>query len=95
MIYVNVLLTVKNSADVSEIEGLLSQQGKLSRQEPGCLRFEVYHSTSNPLVFLIVERWENQAALDIHRTAQAYTTIYRPKVLPKVDRVPHVATLVE
>lgn len=95
MIYVNVILTVKNEADVPEIEKLLSQQGTLSRQEPGCLRFEVYHSTSNPLVFLLVERWESQAAIDVHRTAQAYTTIYQPKVLPKVDRVPHVATLVE
>jgi quinol monooxygenase YgiN len=95
MIYANILLTVKNEADVDEIKALLAEQGKLSRQEPGCMRFEVYHSQSNPSVFLLVERWENQAALDVHRTAQAYTTIYQPKVLPKVDRVPHVSTLVE
>ena len=95
MIYVNVLLTVKDEADIDEIQGLLKQQGHLSREEPGCLRFEVYHSQSNPKVFLLVERWENQAALDVHRTAEAYTTIYQPRVLPKVDRIPHLATLVE
>jgi quinol monooxygenase YgiN len=95
MIYVNVLLTVKDEADVAEIKDLLTQQCKLSRQEPGCLRFEVYHSQSNPKVFILVERWENQAALDVHRTAQAYTTIYQPKVLPKVDRTPHISNLVE
>jgi quinol monooxygenase YgiN len=95
MIYVNVLLTVKDEADVGEIQDLLKQQCKLSREEPGCLRFEVYHSQSNARVFILVERWENQAALDVHRTATAYTTIYQPRVLPKVDRTPHLSNLVE
>jgi quinol monooxygenase YgiN len=95
MICLNVILTVKNANDVDEIRGLLAEQGKLSRQEPGCLRFEVYHSTSDPKVFLLNERWESQAALDVHRTAKAYTEIYQPKVIPRVDRVPHPAELVQ
>lgn len=95
MIYINVVLTVKDANDIAEIQSLLSEQGRLSRQEPGCLRFEVYHSQTDPRVFLLNEHWADQAAIDLHRKATAYTTIYQPKVLPKVDRVPHPSNLVE
>ena len=95
MICINILLTVKDAADVEEVRGLLAEQGRLSRAEPGCLRFEVYHSNNDPQVFILNERWESPEALDVHRTAKAYTEIYQPQVLPKVDRVPHPATLVE
>ena len=94
MIYINVVLTVKDPNDVSEIQSLLTEQARLSRQEPGCLRFEVYHSQSNPLVFLLNEHWVDQSAIDLHRQATAYTTIYQPQVLPRVDRVPHPSDLV-
>ena len=95
MICLNVILTVKDEADVPQIRELLAEQGRLSRAEPGCLRFEVGHSLNDPKVFLLNERWESQEALDVHRQAEAYTRIYQPQVLPKVDRVPHPAELVE
>ena len=95
MIYLNVILTVKEAADVAEIQSLLSEQGRLSRQEPGCLRFEVYHSHTNQRVFILNEHWADQSAVDAHRKATAYTTIYQPQVLPRVDRVPHPGSLVE
>lgn len=95
MIYVNIVLTVQNEQDIDEMRRLLAEQGRLSRAEPGCVRFEVYHSHNDAAVFILNEWWESQAALDVHRTAKAYTEIYQPQVLPKVTRVPHVSTLVE
>jgi quinol monooxygenase YgiN len=95
MIYANIFLTVKDEKDVDEIARLLAEQGRLSRAEPGCLRFEVYHSQADPRVFLLCERWESPQALDDHRNARAYQEIYKPKVLPRVERVPHPSTLVE
>ena len=95
MIFINVVLTVKDPKDVAEIQSLLSEQGRLSRQEPGCVRFEVYHSQTDDRVFLLNEHWSDQAAIDAHRKATAYTTIYQPKVLPRVDRVPHPSTLID
>jgi len=95
VIYVNILLTVNDENDVEEIRGLLSEQGRLSREEPGCARFEVYHSESDPKMFLLCERWESQEAIDLHREARAYQEIYKPKVLPRVERVPIVSSLVE
>jgi quinol monooxygenase YgiN len=95
MLYMNILLTVRSADDVEQIRELLAEQGRLSRMEPGCQRFEVYHSQNDPQVFLLSEHWESQAALDVHRTAKAYTEIYQPQVLPKVERVPHPSQLVE
>jgi quinol monooxygenase YgiN len=94
MLYLNIWLTVKDAAQVEQVRELLGEQARLSRMEPGCVRFEVYHSQNDPTRFLLSERWESQAALDRHRTAQAYMTIYQPHVLPLVNREPHPSTLV-
>jgi quinol monooxygenase YgiN len=95
MIYLNVVLTVKKPEDVEQVRGLLNEQGRLSRQEPGCRRFEVYHSQNDNRVFIICEHWDAQADLDRHREALAYTTIYKPQVIPLVDRTPHPSALVQ
>ena len=95
MIYLNIVLAVKDEGDVATIRGHLAEQGRLSRAEPGCVRFEVYQSKNDPKTFVLNEWWESQAALDAHRLAKAYTTVYQPHVLPKVDRVPHPCELVE
>jgi quinol monooxygenase YgiN len=94
MIYLNIWLTVKDPAHVEEVRGLLVQQATMSREEPGCARFEVFQSNNDPMRFLLHERWETQESLDRHRTATAYTTVYQPKVLPLVNREPHPSTLV-
>jgi hypothetical protein len=43
---------------------------------------------------MLNEWWESQAALDQHRTAEAYTTIYKPQIMPHVDRDGHPCDLV-
>ncbi len=94
MIRMIIHLTVKEESDVDQVRGLLQKQGELSRQEPGCERFDVYQSQNDAKVFFLCEWWETQEALDVHRTAEAYTTVYKPQVLPLVDRVPHPSDLV-
>jgi quinol monooxygenase YgiN len=94
MIYANIWLTVKEPANVDKVRELLTQQAQLSREEPGCVRFEVYQSQNDATRFLLCERWETQESLDVHRTAHAYTTIYQPQVLPLVIREPHPSHLI-
>ncbi len=93
MLYLNVILTVKDPADVEQVKALLIEAGKHSRTEPGCARFEVYHSTAEPTKFLLNEHWESQEAVDGHRQAHAYTQIYKPRVLPLVVREGHPSDL--
>ena len=49
-------------------------------KEPGCEQFEVFRSVVNPDKMVIIERWVDQAALDVH--AQVNTT--RPPLLPEL-----------
>jgi quinol monooxygenase YgiN len=95
MIHLNIWLTVQQPENVPVVRDLLAEAGRLSRAEPGCLRYEAYHSTADPNRFLLHERWESQAALDAHRKAAAYTTVYHPRILPLIVREAHPSTLVE
>lgn len=95
MFHINVWLTVKQSADTAKVRELLAEACRLSRQESGCVRFEVFHSQSDERKFLLCERWESEQAWKDHRNEQAFTEIYQPHVLPLVDREPHISDLVE
>lgn len=95
MLYINVQLRVKDSADIGKVGELLQAHGRLSRAEPGCVRFDVYHSKSDPAVYLLCEYWDTEASLDQHRLAEGYLTIYKPQVIPLVDRTPHMCDLLE
>ncbi|MCG6154983.1 putative quinol monooxygenase [Rubinisphaera margarita] len=95
MFCINVVLRVHEAGRVEEMQELLRQAGRLSRQEPGCVRFEVYHDQNDPQNFLLSEHWETKEAWEVHKTAEAFTTIYQPQVLPHVDRTPYFCGLVE
>ena len=95
MIALTVLLTAKSPDDIPCIRDHLAQAMRSSRREPGCLRFDVYHSSAEPRRFTLVEHWSSQEALDAHRLAEAYTQIYKPHVMPLVDREGHPGTLLE
>jgi quinol monooxygenase YgiN len=49
-------------------------------QEPGCEQFEVFQSVLNPDRLTLLERWKDQAALDVH--AKLNTT--RPPLKPEL-----------
>lgn len=95
MICMNIVLQVKQAADVETVRALLTDAMRKSRQEPGCERFDVYHSQTDASRFTLVEHWASQEALDAHRLAEAYTTIYKPRVIPLVDREGHPVTLLD
>jgi len=95
MFNINVWLTVKDAADVPVVRDLLAQATRLTRAEPGCVRFEVYHSQADATRFLLCEVWGEQSDWETHRTGKAFTEIYAPQVLPRVNREPHISTLVE
>lgn len=95
MFHINVWLTVKDPVNATKVGDLLAQACQLSRSEPGCVRFEVFHSQSDAQKFLLCERWESEQAWKDHRNERAFTEIYQPQVLPLVDREPHISDLIE
>lgn len=95
MVSIHVSLTVRNPTDIENAAWLLAEHARLSRAEPGCLRFEVFRSNLDAHAFFIIEAWESQAALDVHREATAFRTIYAPQVIPLVERAAHPVTAIE
>tara|TARA_R110002095_G_scaffold175783_1_gene153257 strand:+ start:2805 stop:3095 length:291 start_codon:yes stop_codon:yes gene_type:complete len=89
MFCLNVILTLKDASDAEEIQGLLTEACRLSRTEPGCLRFDVYQSEGDQPTFVLVEHWASEDAWKTHREAKAYCEIYQPQILPRVERVPY------
>ena len=51
MEYNNVILRVIDPANISTVAKLLQEQARVSLTEPGCERFEVYHSQSDAQTF--------------------------------------------
>lgn len=49
-------------------------------KEPGCEQFEVFQGVSNPDTIVLLERWVDQAALDVH--ARLNST--RPALAPEL-----------
>jgi quinol monooxygenase YgiN len=94
MIFNNVLLHVIENKDIPKVKKLLAEQARRSSVEPGCKRFEVYHSKTNTQVFMLVERWVSQQHLDDHKQAAAFQELYIPEVIPLVSREPHPCDLV-
>ncbi len=95
MVYLNLWITVNRPDDVQLIADLFARCMTLSRQEPGCVRYEVYHSQRDRQQFLIVEHWASQAEWDAHRTGRAFLEIYQPEIIPRVTRTPHICDQIE
>ena len=93
MIYLQLWIHVTSPDDVPLIAGHLARCITLSRQEDGCVKYEVYHSQRDRQRFLIVEHWTNQQTWDNHRTGRAFLEIYQPEIMPRVTREPHVCDL--
>jgi quinol monooxygenase YgiN len=70
MLCLTVMILVRDPADVPRVRDLLSQQRRGSLTEPGCLKFDVYHSTVEPRRFVLVEHWASAEALEAHRVAE-------------------------
>ena len=44
----------------------LTEVATLTRQEPGCLGYDLHQSVNEPNLFLLHERWSSRADLDAH-----------------------------
>jgi quinol monooxygenase YgiN len=49
-------------------------------KEPGCEQFEVFQSVVNPDRLALLERWADQAALDVHAKLTATRPALRPEL---------------
>jgi quinol monooxygenase YgiN len=51
---------------VEEVESILTKLVEATRQEDGCITYELLHNQKDTTDFTFVEEWESQAILDAH-----------------------------
>ena len=93
MFHINVCLKVKLTEDIAEIRELLGRCQALSRQEEGCERFEVYQSQAEEDRFFLCEHWTDREAWEAHKEREAFSQLYAPLVMPRVEHEPHISSL--
>jgi quinol monooxygenase YgiN len=66
----HVVATIPGKPEAAEALGAaLGRLATATREEEGCLAYDVYGSATVPGTFVTVERWRDQAALDEHLQA--------------------------
>ena len=49
-------------------------------KEPGCEQFEIFQGVANPDRLVLLERWADQAALDVHARLNSTRPALRPEL---------------
>ncbi len=73
VIRLNVFYTANDSADIEKINEIGSKLVEASRNDAGCISYDMYKSVTMPGEYIIVETWENDSLLDIHSNAPHFT----------------------
>ena len=65
-------VTIKNAADKAAVEQALFAVVDGTRTEEGSISYELHQDLSNPLVYVFVEVWKSQEAIDIHNASEHF-----------------------
>ena len=76
---------------VSEVRELLRGLVEPTRNESGCISYELLQNTKDPTDFTFVEEWESEAALESHAASDHLKAI-GPKLQPVVAEAPDIRT---
>ena len=55
----------------TELAQAMADRCRAVQQEPGCQQFEVFQSALDPDKLVVLELWDDQAALDVHAQVNA------------------------
>ncbi|RFU44755.1 putative quinol monooxygenase [Paraburkholderia sp. DHOC27] len=76
----------------AEVQHALQAVVPPTRDEPGCLRFDLYVGRGPDMTFRMFEIFASQQALDAHRETGHYRA-YRATVMPLLELAPVVVTM--
>jgi quinol monooxygenase YgiN len=66
-----------------EVESELATMARaVHASEPGCLAYFVHRSAAEPDLFVIYEQYEDESALELHRSSEHFRTHVEASVVP-------------
>jgi (4S)-4-hydroxy-5-phosphonooxypentane-2,3-dione isomerase len=78
-----VVTWVARAGRETEVAALCSKLTEESRKEPGCVMYQVHRHRTEPRRFLIYEQYQDDAAIEAHRSSPHFLQYVR-KDLPKI-----------
>lgn len=57
---------------IKEMKSLLKTMVKASKEEDGCLLYNIFQLVNEPKKFIVVESWKDEKALDGHKNSNHY-----------------------
>lgn len=63
---------IAKDESIQELKDLLITMIEASREEPGCLLYNIYQLPNKPTEFVVIETWENQEYLKGHQGTAHY-----------------------
>lgn len=82
-VYLTALLKAKPGA-AEELKGLLNTLVEASTQEPACLQYELYQSTTDEHQFIFHETWADEDGLTLHN-GQPHLQIFKEQATAILD----------
>lgn len=69
-----------NTGEEKKFLALVNQLGEASRAEAGCIEYILHKDVQKSLTYCIIEKWNDQAAIDSHNGTSHFTSIV-PKIV--------------
>lgn len=66
------VMFIAKDETIEELKALLNTMVIPSRNEEGCLLYNIYQFIEDPTTFVVIETWENEAALEGHKHSAHY-----------------------
>ena len=76
------------AGEEEKVEAALRQMVAATRAEPGNLDYQVFRDPTDPALFVLVERYADEAAFEAHKESEHFATWLAGQVLPALaDRI--------
>ena len=79
MIRLNAFFEVKDNASIDAVKNLGTELVNKSRNDEGCVSYDLFTSATRPLVMMFCETWKDEEVLKAH-IASAHFTELVPKI---------------
>ena len=66
---------IVNSGEEQKFLDLVNELGVASRAEEGCLEYILHKDVKKTSTYCILEKWKNQAVIDVHNQTPHFTRI--------------------
>ncbi|MCE7054188.1 antibiotic biosynthesis monooxygenase [Algoriphagus sp. AGSA1] len=74
MITITAFIRAKNdSADLEILNNLFTRLIDETRKEPGCQKYELHEVKDQPGLYIMMEEWVSEVALESHNTSGHFT----------------------